>query len=142
MNLGTFTFIEYAQGADVEVTHVFEFTDNTSAEHSTERGKPRASGLGALVHQRYDALYEMGIFGSAERIASVDNDVADGLSRGGAKLADALRIAAGACYRVKRLEPKAEWRDTSQLVAAAQAVTLRPDGRSASRSAAVRRKLN
>ena len=142
MNLGTFTFIEYAQGADVEVTHVFEFTDNTSAEHSTERGKPRASGLGALVHQRYDALYEMGIFGSAERIASVDNDVADGLSRGGAKLADALRIAAGAGYRVKRLEPKAEWRDTSQLVAAAQAVTLRPDGRSASRSAAVRRKLN
>ena len=142
MNLGTFTFIEYAQSADVEVTHVFEFTDNTSAEHSTERGKPRASGLGALVHQRYDALYSMGIFSSAERIASVDNDVADGLSRGGAKLADALRIATGAGYRVQRLDPSAEWRDTSQLIAAAQAATLRPDGRRASRSAAVRWNLN
>ena len=95
------------------MTHLFEFTDNTAAEHSAERGKPRAAKLGELVRQRYDALYSLGVSATAERVASVDNDVADGLSRSGAKLADALRTAAAAGYRVRRLQPAAAWRDTS-----------------------------
>ena len=51
----------------------------------------------------------MGVAASAERVASVDNDVAYGLSRGGTKLADALRMAAAAGYRVQQLQPAAEW---------------------------------
>ena len=135
MNIGTFTFLEYAREADQSISHVFEFTDNTGAEHSTERGKPTSYGLGLLVQQRYDALLAMGVFGTAERIASVDNDVADGLSRGGAQLQDALRIATGAGYRVQRLEPVAEWRDTSQLIGSARARALRSGGRHVARSA-------
>ena len=117
MNIGSFSFIEHAQAAGVVVTHLFEFRDNTAAEHSAERGKPRAAKLGELVRQRYDALYSLGVSATAERVASVDNDVADGLSRGGAKLADALRTAAAAGYRVRRLQPAAAWRDTSSLMA-------------------------
>lgn len=117
MNIGSFTFIAHAKASGVAVTHLFEFTDNTAAEHSAERGKPKAARLGELVKRRYDALFAMGVAASAERVASVDNDVADGLSRGGTKLADALRTAAAAGYRVQRLQPAAEWRDTSSLLA-------------------------
>eukprot|EP00966_Prymnesium_polylepis_P334165 7389569-Prymnesium_polylepis.1 len=90
MNIGSFTFIDHARTTGASVTHLFEFTDNTAAEHSTERGKPRAAKLGELVKRRYKALYSLGVSATAERVACVDNDVADGLSRGGAKLADAL----------------------------------------------------
>ena len=117
MNIGSFTFIAHAQSTGAVVTHLFEFTDNTAAEHSAERGKPRAAKLGELVRQRYDPLYSLGVSATAERVASVDNDVADGLSRGGSKFADALRTAAAAGYRVRRLPPAAAWRDTSSLLA-------------------------
>ena len=50
-----------------------------------------------------------------QRIASEDNDVADGLSRGGDKLANALRIAAGSGLTLKRLQPLLKWRDLSRL---------------------------
>jgi hypothetical protein len=121
MNIGSFTFIAHAEAAGAPVTHLFEFTDNTAAEHSAERGKPRASRLGDLVRDRYDALYALGISATAERIASVDNDVADGLSRGGEKLADALRIAAASGYPIRRLQPLAAWRSTAALLNAPNA---------------------
>ena len=49
-------------------------------------------------------------------IASDDNDLADGPSRGGGKLADALRMAAASGMRVERLEPDPQWRDASALI--------------------------
>ena len=115
MNIGSFTFIAYAKSVGMSVTHLFEFTDNTAAEHSTERGKPKSIELGELVRRRYDALYGGGVSATAERVASVDNDIADGLSRGGSKLTDALRMASAAGYKVLRLQPLAEWRDLSAL---------------------------
>ena len=116
MNIGSFTFIAHAAACGLAVTHLFEFTDNTAAEHSAERGRPRSSRLGELICRRYTALVEAGISATAERVASVDNDVADGLSRGGDQLADALRTAAAAGYAVRRLRPLAKWRDTSYLI--------------------------
>ena len=115
MNIGTFTFMKYAESVGVAVTHTYEFTDNTSAEHSVERGKPRAFGLSELIQRRYDALLLERVFGAAERIATEDNDVADGLSRGGDQLADSLRIPAALGYELLRLEPDPEWRDLSHL---------------------------
>ena len=50
----------------------------------------------ALTQRSYDELFRRGVFNSMQRIASVDNDIADVLSRGGKQLANALRIAAGA----------------------------------------------
>ena len=53
---------------------------------------------------------------SITSLMSVDNDLADGLSRGGEKLADALRMAAASGLPVVRLEPLAIWRDLSELL--------------------------
>ena len=80
-----------------------------------DKGKPKAERLGELVARRYESLLASNIFGTAERIASVDNDIADGLSRGGDQLAEALRLAAATMMPVVRLEADAEWRDTSYL---------------------------
>ena len=80
MNIGSFAFLRVAAERGVVVTHLVEFTDNTAAEHSVERGKPKSPRLGELVRQRYVALQAAGISASPERVASVDNDVADGLT--------------------------------------------------------------
>ena len=115
MNIGSFAFLRVAAERGVVVTHLVEFTDNTAAEHSVERGKPKSPRLGELVRQRYVALQAAGISASPERVASVDNDVADGLSRGGSMMADALRTLAAAGYPVVRLEPSSEWRDSKYI---------------------------
>ena len=115
MNIGSFTFLREAKRRGLHITHLFEFTDNTAAEHSVDKGKPKAERLGELVARRYESLLASNIFGTAERIASVDNDIADGLSRGGDQLAEALRLAAATMMPVVRLEADAEWRDTSYL---------------------------
>ena len=116
MNIGSFTFLREAQRMGLKIEHLLEFTDNTSAEYAMDRGKPKAPRLGELVTRRYDALYAANVFGAAERIASEDNDIADGLSRGGDKLADALRMAAAANLPLQRLDPHEEWRNTAYLM--------------------------
>ena len=114
-NIGTFTFLEYARGIGVEISHLFEFTDNKAAELSAEFGKPHTAAMQELVKRAYVKLRELGVYSSMLRIASVDNDIADGLSRGGRMLANALRIAAGAGIPIRRLTPAGEWRDLSAL---------------------------
>ena len=116
MNIGSFAFLRVAAERGVAVSHLVEFTDNTAAEASVERGKPKSPRLGELVRQRYVALLAAGVPASPERVASVDNDVADGLSRGGTVLADALRTLAASGYPVVRLEPTREWRDSSVIL--------------------------
>ena len=51
MNIGSFTIMAYAKARGFKVSHLYEFTDNTAAEHSAERGKPKSSRLGALIEQ-------------------------------------------------------------------------------------------
>ena len=110
MNIGTFTLLAEARRQGLRITHVLEFTDNTSAEHSVERGKPKSERLGELVRERYEAMKELSVIASATRVTSADNDIADGLSRGGEKLTDALRMAAAAGMPVRRLRPEKRWR--------------------------------
>jgi hypothetical protein len=117
MNIGTFSLLAEARSRGHEITHVLEFTDNTSAEHASEGGKPKSEALGELVRRRYDAFLAAGVSVSSTRVASVDNDVADGLSRGGAMLADALRIAAATELEVVRVDVVAEWRSMADLKA-------------------------
>ena len=116
MNIGSFTFLEEARRRGISISHLCEFTDNTSAEYAADRGKPAAARLSELITRRYDALYEMGISSACERVTSVDNDIADGLSRGGEQLADALRMAAAAQLQMVRLEAVAQWRDITYLL--------------------------
>ena len=116
MNIGSFTFLREAERRGRRIDHLIEFTDNTAAEFAAERGKPKAARLGELVTRRYTALLAAGVYGATERVASEDNDIADGLSRGADKLADALRLAAATLLPIQRLEPHEEWRDTSHLM--------------------------
>lgn len=114
-NIGTFTFLEHAEATNHRITHLYEFTDNRAAEFALEFGKPKAPEMQALTQRSYDELFRRGVFNSMQRVASVDNDIADGLSRGGKQLANALRIAAGAGLPLKRLQPLTSWRDLSHL---------------------------
>ena len=116
MNIGSFTIMAYAMARGFKVSHLYEFTDNTAAEHSAERGKPKSTRLGALIEQRYTALRRMGVFATAERVTSIDNDVADGLSRSLEDRTNVLRQAASAGYKIIRLEPVKEWRDLSKII--------------------------
>jgi hypothetical protein len=114
-NIGTFTFLEHARQVGVEVTHLFEFTDNRAAELSAEFGKPHTARMQALIKAAYVELRTLEVYSSMLRIASVDNDIADGLSRGGENLANALRIASATGIQVRRLAPLEKWRDLTAL---------------------------
>ena len=116
MNIGSFTIMAYATAQGFKVSHLHEFTDNTAAEHSAERGKPKSTRLGALIEQRYTALHCMGVFATAERVTSIDNDVADGLSRSLEDRTNVLRQAASVGYKIIRLEPIKEWPDLSKII--------------------------
>ena len=115
MQFGTFTFISFARSRGLPVTHVMEFTDNTAAEHSAERGRPHTERMHTLVSWRFHELARLGVHSSVERVASVDNDVADGLSRGGEKLLEALRIAAGTGMPIMELQVTAAVRSLEEL---------------------------
>jgi len=95
--------------------HALCFTDNTAAEHSSERGRPQQHAMQRLIARGYEELHARGIFSHTERVASVDNDIADGLSRGGTYLHEALRLARSAGLRVQRVEPPHRWRDLDEL---------------------------
>ena len=97
------------------VTHISEFTDNTAAEHSSERGKPSQIAMQRLVARRYEEMYSHGIWNRTLRVASCDNDIADGLSRGGTLLQEALELAVACGLKLERVEIDPRRRDTSWL---------------------------
>ena len=98
-----------------KVTHVSEFTDNTAAEHSSERGKPSQIAMQRLVARRYQELYSKRVWNRTLRVASCDNDIADGLSRGGSMLREALALAVSCGLRTQRVDIEPHRRDTSWL---------------------------
>lgn len=104
MNMALFSFASEARRLGLPVTHYREHVDNTAAEHVSERGRPHTAEMHALTQYRYTRMREEQIVSASFRVASVDNDVADGLSRGGQKMADALRMAVQAGLIVRRLE--------------------------------------
>ena len=105
MNIATFTFLSEGRRQGLPVCYVREHTDNSAAEHVAERGRPATHEMQVLTQRRYQRLASEKAFTAVFRIASIDNDVADGLSRGGKKLADAIRMATQANLRVVRLTP-------------------------------------
>ena len=114
-NFSTFTLLAAAASCGRVVTHVLDFVDNTAAEYSSDRGRPHQADMQQLVRQRFDALDDAGVFSAVERIASVDNDWADGLSRGEERVLDVLRMIRASGLKAVRLEPIASWRDLSGL---------------------------
>jgi hypothetical protein len=104
-------FIEHARKQGCEMTHSLSFTDNTTAEHVAERGSESTEGLHDVNESRKLWLYSMGVIQKSRRVASVDNDVADLLSRGA--VAEALRFAEG--MPTLRLHLPQQMRDTSHI---------------------------
>ena len=114
-NMGTFTFLRKAKELGRKVSHSLDFVDNTAAEYSADRGRPKQASMRALVKQRFDALDGMNIYSAVERITSIDNDWADALSRGEERVADVLRWAHAAKLRTHRLLISPEWRSLEHL---------------------------
>ena len=84
------------------VTHVSEFSDNTAAEHSSERGKPSQWAMQYLVTRRYEELRERGIYQHTMRVASVERHCRRSLSRRRhaatrSKYGASMRLAPRAC---------------------------------------------
>jgi len=123
MNFAAFTFLAYAASIGFLVTHLLEFTDNEAAEFATDRGKSRALGMHELVRQRNNELLRLGVTAALTRVASIDNDVADGLSRGGELLQDALRIAREARLPLLRLQVSPSWRSLAAVVEVSRLAT-------------------
>lgn len=96
-------------------SHSLQFTDNTAAEHSSERGRPHERRMQMLIARGYGELLARGVYSHTERVASVDNDIADGLSRGGTHLVGALQMARGAGLRTERASAVSSWRDLGWL---------------------------
>ena len=79
--------------------------------------------MGAPAYASYARAYQAGVrqvaiaenlqLDAADR--SLDNDIADGLSRGGEMLANALRIASAPGIKVRRLASVEKWRDLTAL---------------------------
>ena len=63
-------------------THSLAFVDNTAAEHVAENGRTTADALHALNLRRQQRLVAEGIHQATARVTSIDNDVADLISRG------------------------------------------------------------
>ena len=107
------TIIEYAKSIGCNVTHTMAYVDNSTAEHVAERGRTRSDPLHELNLQRQEWLRREGIVETTERVASIDNDVADALSR--LDVEEALRYPRAAGLRVLELQVDPERRKTSHL---------------------------
>ena len=88
-DVGGNVFLDLGVELGKNFTHTTAFVDNTTAESIAENGKTSTEMLNELNLARLKQLMIRGVHEKNERIASVDNDVADDLSRG--EIAEALR---------------------------------------------------
>ena len=104
-NMATFTFVAKARELGCPATHVTSFSDNKTAEANAEFGRPGTALLNAMLQDRQERAAALGLHILNERVASIDNDIADLLSRG--DLDEALRFprAVGMVPRQLPVEP-------------------------------------
>ena len=105
--------ISYARSVGLDTTHTLAFTDNTTAESIAERGRTQVEALHALNARRQQYLVAFGVHEATERVTSVDNDIADHLSR--ARVNDALRFPTALGLTTHRLIIPSAIRSTHNL---------------------------
>ena len=106
-------FTEYAREHGMAATHSLVFTDNSTAEHVAERGRATTEALEQLNAARREWLLAAGVHQKTDRVASVENDVADALSRDAVE--EALRFPRACKLPTLRLGVSHDARDTSHL---------------------------
>ena len=107
-DMAVFTFVEYAKTLGCDITHTTGFNDNTCAQFNAEFGRPGTELLKDMLQERYDRLQKLNIFAANERCASIDNTIADDLSRGAIEAALAVPRLHG--IKTVRLHVKSELR--------------------------------
>ena len=107
-NMSTFTFVDKFRELGDPATHATSFSDNTTAESNAEHGRPGTALLTAMLQERQERCVSMGLHVANARVASIDNDIADLLSRG--DIYDALRFARTAGLAVQELAVDPELR--------------------------------
>jgi hypothetical protein len=88
-DIGGKVFLDLGIELGKNFTHTTAFVDNTTAESIAENGRTSTEMLNELNLIRLRDLMSRNVHEKNERIASVDNDVADDLSRG--EIREALR---------------------------------------------------
>jgi hypothetical protein len=104
-DMALFAFAADARARGRPITHVLGFTDNTAAEHTAERGRTHSDALSELLRQRQEGLLSEGLSAASARCASVDNVLADWLSRGDLDEVLRVAVACGLTPRELRLTP-------------------------------------
>ena len=107
-NMSTFTFVAKFRELGDPATHVTSFSDNTTAENNAERGRPGTALLSAMLQERQERFDALRLHGANARVASIDNDIADLLSRG--DIWEALRFPRAAGLHVQELLVEPELR--------------------------------
>ena len=97
------------------VTHSLAFVDNTTAQHVPENGRTQVAAINELNLRRQQLITSLEVHEATERVASVDNDVADLLSRG--DIEEALRFPRYYNLETVQLSITASIRDLSAIPA-------------------------
>ena len=107
------TFLDKAAELGCSITHTTAYVDNTTAQHVAESGRTSTEMLNELNKLRLSDLLLRSVFETNERVASVDNDVADALSR--MDTDEALRFPSDCDLRVVKLDVPEQYRSFPSL---------------------------
>jgi hypothetical protein len=112
-DVGGNVFLDLGLELGKNFTHTTAFVDNTTAESIAENGRTSTEMLNELNLARLKNLMTRGVHEKNERIASVDNDVADDLSRG--EITEALRQPRECGMRCVELQVPQRYRELPSL---------------------------
>ena len=101
-------FLQEAEHRGWSFTHMMSYIDNSTAEAVAENGRTQTDALATLQKERLERNLNLSLIETTERVSSVENVVADLLSRG--DIEDALRFPQELDLPIVRLELTPELR--------------------------------
>ena len=107
-DMAIFTFVVHARKLGLAATHATSFSDNATAEMNAEFGRPGTELLNKMLATRQREAANLSLHIMNDRVASIDNDIADLLSRG--DVGEALRFPRSANVRAVELQVDPVWR--------------------------------
>ena len=108
-----FTFVKEARSRGLAASHATGFSDNSAAEMTAETAKSSSDPLHEIALARNKRLLEERVHAATHRVTSVDNTLADWLSR--QLVEETIGVAEREGLRPIRLEVDEEMRSTREL---------------------------